>query len=398
LLKKEQVDLIRRVAAPLNSTREIPLNEHAPESVSGYCLCQNRFGRWKRYFVELRGTQLVLKTLKKGGQEAQRVKTVMDVRFVTFNPLTIAEKESITSANLSTDCGERFRIFNQERTRVIVPASNGDFDMWSSALHSLLETHLSPEDLEERRNIAREVEPIYERHHEYLQRKGDLILGALSNVGFMENEKKNCIRQGVMKMRNERDEWRKTFLLLKPFGATYHESGKSYKKGFINLKLARIELGSKSQRRFKIITPMATYAFKARHDVDAKDWIAALTAAAQGGKSYNGARDGIDELDDVPTSSFTKPFVTYKGKKYKLVKDSIVAGRSSACTIVIADDKKVSREHFKIEKVSDGKWVLSDMGSNSGTRLNGAKVTQHVLKPGDVIEVGSSRVLFKAKK
>jgi hypothetical protein len=44
---------------------QIPLDQHAPESVSGYCLCQNRFGNWKRYFVELRGTQLVLKRLKK---------------------------------------------------------------------------------------------------------------------------------------------------------------------------------------------------------------------------------------------------------------------------------------------------------------------------------------------
>ena len=397
LLKKEQVDLIRRVAAPLRSTQEIPLDQHAPESVSGYCLCQNRFGRWKRYFVELRGTQLVLKTLKKGSQEAQRVKTVMDVRFVTFNPLTIMEKEAITAANLSTDCMERFRIFNEERTRVIVPASNGDFDMWSSALHSLLETHLSPEDLEERRNIAREVEPMYERHLEYLARKGDLILKALSNVGFLENEKKNCIRQGVMKMRNESGEWRKTFLLLKPFGATYHESGKSYKKGFINLKLARIETGSKSDRRFKIITPMATYSFKARHEVDAKDWIAALTAAAQGEMSYSGSRDAIDELDNVHVAPYKKPFVAFKGKKYKLVADSVVIGRSSACTIVVADDKKVSREHCKIEKHGEGKWVVSDMGSNSGTLLNGKKVTRHILKPGDVIEVGSSRILFKAK-
>lgn len=41
-------------------------------------------------------------------------------------------------------------------------------------------------------------------------------------------------------------------MLLKPFGATYHESGKSYKQGFINLKLARVDASTKSSKRFKV--------------------------------------------------------------------------------------------------------------------------------------------------
>jgi len=396
LLKKEQMDLIARVAGPLRSVQEYPLNQVVPNATSGYCLCQHRFGRWKRYFVELRGTQLVFKTLKKGG-ETSKVKTVMNVRFVSFGKLTISEKEAITAANLSTDCTERFRVFNDERTRVIIPSSNGDFDQWSSALHSLLESHLDPSELEERRRMAKDVEPVYERHEEYLQKKAHLILGALSHVGFLENEKKNCVRQGVIKMKNDSDDWRKTFVLLKAFSATYHESGKSYKKGFINLKLARIETSAKSDRRFKVFTPMATYSFKARHAVDAKDWISALTAAAQGKNRYDGSQEALDELDSVVVAPFTKPFLSYKGKKYKLVKDAVVIGRSSACTIVVGDDKKVSREHCKIECRGPSKWVLADMGSNSGTLLNGAKCTQHLLKPGDVIEIGSSKIKFGAK-
>ncbi len=95
--------------------------------------------------------------------------------------------------------------------------------------------------------------------------------------------------------------------------------------------------------------------------------------------------------------AYTKPFLSYKGKKYKLKDTNVVIGRSSACTIVVADDKKVSREHCKVETRGPNKWIVSDMGSNSGTRLNGNKITQFVLKPGDVIEVGSSRIIFKAK-
>jgi pSer/pThr/pTyr-binding forkhead associated (FHA) protein len=78
--------------------------------------------------------------------------------------------------------------------------------------------------------------------------------------------------------------------------------------------------------------------------------------------------------------AYTKPFLSYKGKKYKLKDTHVVVGRSSACTIVVGDDKKVSREHCKIESRGPNKWIVSDMGSNSGTRLNGNKITQFVLK------------------
>lgn len=92
---------------------------------------------------------------------------------------------------------------------------------------------------------------------------------------------------------------------------------------------------------------------------------------------------------------FTKPYVTVGGRKYK-IEEQCVIGRSSACTVCITNDKKISREHVKIEHCN-GKWLLRDMGSHSGTKLNGAKVTEHVLKPGDIIELGSTTVKFGGK-
>lgn len=53
-------------------------------------------------------------------------------------------------------------------------------------------------------------------------------------------------------MQSDGGQWKSTFVLVKPFLATYHESGKSHKKGFINLKLARVESSSKSGKRFKV--------------------------------------------------------------------------------------------------------------------------------------------------
>lgn len=145
-----------------------------------------------------------------------------------------------------------------------MPAAAVDFEKWSNALHSMLETHLDADELERRRTVAKDVEPLYQRHSDYLQKKGQLIMRSFAQVGFMENEKKNCMRQGVVSLQNDEGVWKKSFLLLKKFVATYHESGKSYKKGFINLKLARVERSAKSAKRFKIITPMCVYSIKVR--------------------------------------------------------------------------------------------------------------------------------------
>lgn len=49
--------------------------------------------------------------------------------------------------------------------------------------------------------------------------------------------------------------------------------------------------------------------------------------------------------------------------------------------------KGVSRRHFSVVR-RDAKWILKDMGSTNGTRLNGSKVTESVIKPNDVIHAG----------
>ena len=58
--------------------------------------------------------------------------------------------------------------------------------------------------------------------------------------------------------------------------------------------------------------------------------------------------------------------------------------------------RKISREHIKLEKQDNGTWVLLDMGSHSGTKVNGKKAKQVILKPGDQIDIGTTRIVFKA--
>jgi len=57
-------------------------------------------------------------------------------------------------------------------------------------------------------------------------------------------------------------------------------------------------------------------------------------------------------------------------------------------------DRVVSKEHCHIELV-DGGYVLKDLGSLNGTFVNGERVREHRLEPGDEITIGSTRIVFE---
>ena len=70
-------------------------------------------------------------------------------------------------------------------------------------------------------------------------------------------------------------------------------------------------------------------------------------------------------------------------------------GRAGDCKVRLRDPR-VSRHHAKIESVS-GQFLLNDAGSANGTTLNGhriAKNTALVLREGDEITIGETRILF----
>ena len=61
-------------------------------------------------------------------------------------------------------------------------------------------------------------------------------------------------------------------------------------------------------------------------------------------------------------------------------------GRSSACQVVLADDT-VSRRHAEL-RAHDGCWLLRDLGSLNGTWINGRRVIEAEVRPGDLVQLG----------
>jgi transcriptional regulator with GAF, ATPase, and Fis domain len=74
----------------------------------------------------------------------------------------------------------------------------------------------------------------------------------------------------------------------------------------------------------------------------------------------------------------------------------VAIGRHSDNTIRL-DDSAVSLHHCTIG-LRDGRLILSDRDSRSGTFVNGIPVKQRELKSGDEIAVGNSVFLFRAEK
>lgn len=70
----------------------------------------------------------------------------------------------------------------------------------------------------------------------------------------------------------------------------------------------------------------------------------------------------------------------------------VTIGRDPTNTISI-ESPFVSKAHA-IFQFANGEYVLEDLGSANGTRVNGAPVETAVVQPGDVIEIGDQRFLF----
>ncbi len=83
-----------------------------------------------------------------------------------------------------------------------------------------------------------------------------------------------------------------------------------------------------------------------------------------------------------------------QGQVYELGERSVL-GRSADCQIFI-NDLSVSREHACVVRTKDG-FVVEDLGSRNGTRVNDTKVIHHVLQAGDTLKIGDCQLRFLAE-
>ena len=68
-------------------------------------------------------------------------------------------------------------------------------------------------------------------------------------------------------------------------------------------------------------------------------------------------------------------------------------GRHPNNTVQVLD-RIVSKEHCHVDLIEGNRWILRDLGSLNGTFVNGERISERVLNPGDEIMLGSTRILF----
>ena len=82
------------------------------------------------------------------------------------------------------------------------------------------------------------------------------------------------------------------------------------------------------------------------------------------------------------------------GRSFALYGNEITIGRSSD-NIVVLEDPSVSRHHARVSRQGPS-YFLEDLGSSSGTRLNGGTVQQPVrLIQGGIIRLGDTELAFR---
>jgi hypothetical protein len=68
-----------------------------------------------------------------------------------------------------------------------------------------------------------------------------------------------------------------------------------------------------------------------------------------------------------------------------------VIGRGDDVDIPL-ESGSVSRQHAELSRDPFGRWWVRDLGSRNGTRVNGTTVSEALLRPGDVLQVGDFRL------
>ncbi len=83
-----------------------------------------------------------------------------------------------------------------------------------------------------------------------------------------------------------------------------------------------------------------------------------------------------------------------RGKQFGLTSGKNTVGRDGTRCDIILDDPKVSREHARVQ-YENGRFVIYDLASLSGTFVNKRRVQRQTLIDNDEIGLGKTTLIFK---
>jgi FhaA, N-terminal domain/Inner membrane component of T3SS, cytoplasmic domain len=94
-----------------------------------------------------------------------------------------------------------------------------------------------------------------------------------------------------------------------------------------------------------------------------------------------------------PIADRRQALLLAEGRRHMLSGERVLVGRSRECDVVLSDPN-VSRRHIELRRGERG-WTAVDLGSTNGMKINGRRLTQAELEPGDRITIGTSDLAFE---
>ena len=83
------------------------------------------------------------------------------------------------------------------------------------------------------------------------------------------------------------------------------------------------------------------------------------------------------------------------GRRTVLSGSRFVIGRSRDCDLML-DDPNVSRRHAELRS-EHGAWVVADLASTNGVKVNGRRVAEAHLNPGDEVTIGLQKLRYEVE-
>jgi hypothetical protein len=100
------------------------------------------------------------------------------------------------------------------------------------------------------------------------------------------------------------------------------------------------------------------------------------------------------EMVEAPGGAAVGSLVVSEGTRVSIGEEPVSIGRLPECDVVLSDPN-VSRRHAEVRRVGND-FVVVDLGSTNGTKVNGAGVKERRLFDGDEVTVGGTRIRFEA--
>lgn len=104
-----------------------------------------------------------------------------------------------------------------------------------------------------------------------------------------------------------------------------------------------------------------------------------------------------EEIEPQPENDTDRPpagaFLIIEGKQHYQLKTPLVTIGRRLDNHLVLDDSHVSRQHARL-RANRGSFLLTDLDSTSGTKVNGREITEHTLRPGDVITIAAIELIY----